>query len=93
MKKVKHRVTKKIKQNETVDQDSESGAAILLLAGFGLGVWAWLRSRRQVEPLATRQFRNLPTPNLNPSRPIMRRFDEKQFYPIWNPAYSHHWRG
>lgn len=88
MKKVKHRVTKKIKDNETVDPDSESGAAILLLAGAGFGLWAWLRSRRQVEPLATRQFRNLPT-----RRPIMRRFDEKQFYPIWNPAYSHHWRG
>ena len=82
---------KKIKHNEAVEPDSESGAAVLLLAGLGLGLWAWLRSRRQVE-VARRDFRNLPTPNLNRSPAIMRR-DEKQPYPIWKPAYSHRWRG
>lgn len=89
MKKIKHRVTKKIKHNETVEPDSESGAAVLLLAGLGFGLWAWLRSRRQVQPLATSDFRNLPTP----PRCTSRLWDEKQPYPIWNPAYSHHWRG
>jgi len=42
---------KKIKHNETVD-DQEGGAAILAIAAAGLGLWAFLRSRREQGPVA-----------------------------------------
>lgn len=68
----------------------EGPAAVLLLAGLGVGIYAWLRSRRQVEAVA-RQFRQMPV-NLNRS-PAIKRRDDWESYPIWSPEFSHHWRG
>lgn len=82
---------KKIKHNKAVEPDSEDGAAVLLLAGLGLGLWAWVGARKAKDAaaLAARRFRQMPkvNPNRSPATKL-----QKEVSQMWSPEFSHLWR-
>ena len=79
---------KKNKKHSEAKVEDEGPAAVLLLAGLGVGIWAWLRARKTQAVITSRQF--MPR-NLSPS-PV-RKPQGNQVSQQWEPWLSPHWRG